>query len=305
MYSHDCQSTRITSSFSKHYQDQGIVYLKNYFSESKCKTILTEIDTIADRAAIDLETQWNGERVCFVSSDKSRKQSTDDFAFHPYFQASRDKSHVFYENHLGGDRINRIGHALHKESTSSELSTMITPQLLDMLKTLEYRRPVCHLSVYIPKYPNNVGSKVRPHQENTFAYTTPNSAIVLWVALEKASIENACMWGIPGSHRWPLKYRSQVDRDNNRRDFVQLNDVYIPDFESERAQYVPLEVEAGDALLFHGNFVHCSEQNTSSQSRRCLSLQFLETFDTTYHDCNWLMPARSDYLYDLAEYEKQ
>ena len=42
---------------------------------------------------------------------------------------------------------------------------------------------------------------VVPHQDATFLMTNPSKVLGVWIALEDATKENACLWFIPGSHR--------------------------------------------------------------------------------------------------------
>jgi ectoine hydroxylase-related dioxygenase (phytanoyl-CoA dioxygenase family) len=42
---------------------------------------------------------------------------------------------------------------------------------------------------------------VVPHQDSTFLYTEPRTCTGLWLALEDATINNGCLWAIPGSHK--------------------------------------------------------------------------------------------------------
>lgn len=280
------------------FHEHGFQVLNQYVSLNDTDAMLDSIDHLTRDALVTLTNQWNNRKVCFFSTAKGDNvKHARDFVTDPYFLASRDASHVFFEQIDDQYRINRIGHALHKEVSYPNLSTMISDRMLSLLQSMGYQRPVCHLSVYIPKEGKSIGSLVRPHQENTFAHTLPHSALVLWIALEDAEIENACMWGIPGSHRWPLKYVSLVDHQNGQRIFKQLNDFFIPDFERDRKQYLPLEVKKGDALILHGNFVHASPINHSERSRKCLSLQFIETANTDYPHYNWIWPRRNDFLY--------
>ena len=45
-----------------------------------------------------------------------------------------------------------------------------------------------------------VGGEVVPNQDSTFLWTDPKpSAIGLWLALEDATVENGCLWSLPGS----------------------------------------------------------------------------------------------------------
>lgn len=40
-----------------------------------------------------------------------------------------------------------------------------------------------------------------PHQDATFLNTTPMKLYGLWIALEDATLENGCLWFMPGSHK--------------------------------------------------------------------------------------------------------
>lgn len=43
---------------------------------------------------------------------------------------------------------------------------------------------------------------VMPHQDATFLYTEPLGQVMgVWIALEDATLDNGCLWFIPGSHR--------------------------------------------------------------------------------------------------------
>jgi ectoine hydroxylase-related dioxygenase (phytanoyl-CoA dioxygenase family) len=41
---------------------------------------------------------------------------------------------------------------------------------------------------------------VSPHQDGTFLFNEPLKIMGVWIALEDATIENGCLWFIPGSH---------------------------------------------------------------------------------------------------------
>jgi ectoine hydroxylase-related dioxygenase (phytanoyl-CoA dioxygenase family) len=282
------------------YAQDGVIVLKDYISQANIRGLLNEIDVIQQDAELDIAQNWDNQTVCFYSKDPMKLESgPKEYVTESYFQASSNKAHAFYEMIDHVKVINRIGHGMHliKKYSMMQQTVYNNPMLRIMLKGIGYKRPICHLSVYIPKYPNGTGSEVKPHQESTFAHTVPNSAVVLWLALEDACIENACMYGILGSNHWPLKWVSRVNHQAKIRQFEQLSDVSIPDVIKENDCFTPLEIKAGDALLFHGNFVHCSPINNSNCSRKALSFQFLETLGVNYSETNWLQPPNQVYLY--------
>jgi phytanoyl-CoA hydroxylase len=213
---------------------------------------------------------------------------------------AQDGVHIFFEEIENRLVLNRLGHGLHLENGFKSLQEIIysNPTLHEILGKLGYKKPICLLSVYIPKHPHGFGSEVRPHQESTFAHTQPLSSCVLWIAIDDALIDNACMYGLPRSHQLPLKFISHVDHAKKRRDYVQIHDVEIPDFDLKENLYRPLEVRAGDAILFHGNYVHCSPKNTSARSRRALSFQFIETDGVEFSRFNWIQEPNTRWLYE-------
>ncbi|STX30172.1 phytanoyl-CoA dioxygenase [Legionella beliardensis] len=282
------------------YNQNGIIILKDYINQVMLTRLMNEIEIIEQDAELDIAQNWNNEIICFYSKNPLQPHlDSKEYVTEPYFQLSSCKAHIFYEVLNNKKVVNRIGHGMHliEKYTTMQQIVYRHPMLLTMLRGIGFKRPICHLSVYIPKYPHGAGSEVRPHQESTFAYTEPTSVVVLWLALEDACIENACMYGIIGSNNWPLKWVSRVNLHAKTRQFEQLNEVYIPDFEAENDYYTPLEVKAGDALLFHGNFIHCSPVNHSNYSRKALSFQFIETFETHYPVSNWLQFPNHFYLY--------
>ena len=53
-----------------------------------------------------------------------------------------------------------------------------------------------------------IGGEVTSHQDSTFLFTEPRQTCLgLWLALEKATEENGCVWGRPGSHNEPVRRR--------------------------------------------------------------------------------------------------
>ncbi|KTD46457.1 phytanoyl-CoA dioxygenase family protein [Legionella quateirensis] len=286
------------------YEHYGIIYLNNFLDSSDLGSLLTELNHAKNKAEEDIRTLWGNRQVVFYSKNAVKSTApAHDYVTEDYFLQSHNKAHVFYEMH--GDRryVNRIGHGLHLMESFYTLRHLVyhNPYLATVLKTIGFIKPICHLSVYIPKHAYEIGSVVRPHQESTFAYTEPQSVVVLWMALEDATLQNACMWGIPGSNKWPLQYVSRVDHQLKIRKFERLNvEMEIPDFELQGELFMPLEVKAGDALLFHGNFIHCSPVNRSACSRSALSLQFIETHNVQYPGTNWLQPRNNQFIYDLS-----
>ena len=124
-----------------------------------------------------------------------------------------------------------------------------------------------------------------PHQDGTFLATVPQSVVGFWIALEDATIENGCLWGLPKSHINGI-YRRFVRSPEGAVSFHGS----MPNFELK--EFVPLEVKKGDLVLLHGANVHCSKENTSDASRHAFSVHFVEGgSNVDWEKNNWLQRA--------------
>ena len=49
---------------------------------------------------------------------------------------------------------------------------------------------------------------VTPHQDGTFLNNDPLKLVGFWFPLDDATLENGCLWFVPGSHARPVTRRS-------------------------------------------------------------------------------------------------
>ncbi len=70
--------------------------------------------------------------------------------------------------------------------------------------------------------------------------------------MEDATIENGCLWAMPGGHEAGLKRRFRRAADGGT-EFEELDDSPFPDIE-----LVPLEASAGTLVILHGYLPHWS-----------------------------------------------
>jgi phytanoyl-CoA hydroxylase len=192
-----------------------------------------------------------------------------------------------------GVTLAKIGHALHDlDPVFAAFSRQ--PLLARVVADLGLASPLLLQSMYLCKAARS-GGEVGSHQDATFLYTEPVTVVGLWVALEDATVENGCLWALPGGHRTVSLARRFVrnggDGDGTR--FVQLLDdaVDVPD-----DGWVPLEAPAGTLVALHGLLPHRSSENRSPRSRAAYSVHLVDA-GAHYPDDNWLrrpedFPAR-------------
>lgn len=109
------------------------------------------------------------------------------------------------------------------------------------------------------------------HQDEFFIPTRDRSLTGAWVALDDATIDNGCLWVLPGSHRPGVIYRDRP-HDDERFDVT----VELYGFPYDDSDAVPLELPAGSAVLFNGYLVHRSLPNRLGTGfRRALANHYM------------------------------
>ena len=91
----------------------------------------------------------------------------------------------------------------------------------------------------------------------------------LWLALEDATVENGCLWTLPGGHAGGV-HRRFLRADDGSVSF----EGEMPAF--EEGAFVPVEAKAGTLVLLHGANVHLSRENVSERSRHAFSVHVVE-----------------------------
>jgi phytanoyl-CoA hydroxylase len=107
----------------------------------------------------------------------------------------------------------------------------------------------------------------------------------LWFALEDATIENGCLWAIPGAHKEGLKSRF-VRAESGGTRFEVIDESPWPE---EKLQL--LEVEKGSLIVLHPLLPHLSRENRSPKSRHAYTLHIIDA-SVDYPKENWLQRSR-------------
>ena len=111
--------------------------------------------------------------------------------------------------------------------------------------------------------PPRIGSIKPWHQDNAYFAVTPLDQIIgVWIALDDATVENGCMYVIPGGHLQGAR-KHYHDRDCE----------IMPD-RIDESQAQAIELKAGGVLFFYGMLPHQTPPNTSAYRRRALQWHY-------------------------------
>ncbi|WVO14243.1 hypothetical protein L204_101875 [Cryptococcus depauperatus] len=139
-----------------------------------------------------------------------------------------------------------------------------------------------------------IGGMVPCHNDSTFLYTDPPSAIGAWIALEECTSKNGCLSFLPGSHKLSRTSTRFVRAPNGGTEFVDVPGVE-PNMEKwdEMNGWRETPCRPGTLVLIHGSVMHKSSPNYSDQSRLIYTFHMIEGGKgVKYDERNWLQPTK-------------
>ncbi len=270
------QGGRLTQEMVDAYDAAGVILLRDFVPVERCAALRTR--------ALELVEAFDPAEVKSVFSTTDQTQLDDS-----YFIDSGDKIRFFLENDAfdeAGDlrqpkemSLNKMGHAMHDLDPVFDAFSR-TAELGEAANRLGFGDPAIIQSMYIFK-PPRIGGEVICHQDSTYIYTEPETCVGFWFALEDATVENGCMYFIPGAHRLPLKQRNYRNADGT------LTTETIDDTPWPEHLRLPAEARTGTLVIFNGRAPHMSGPNRSDVSRHAYTLHAIDR-QARYPAENWL-----------------
>ncbi len=115
---------------------------------------------------------------------------------------------------------------------------------------------------FIVKHPDpRARTDVPWHQDNGYGRLEPPHDLTVWIVLDACTLDNGCLWVLPGSHTKGL-------RPHEPAGYLRAARVEEPG--------IPIPMHAGDALLFGGLLLHRSLPNTTKETRVALYLRYCD-----------------------------
>lgn len=153
-------------------------------------------------------------------------------------------------------------HFPHKLSTLFR-DALAHPAIVAALRGVIGPNVKCMQSMLFIKSPGSPGQAW--HQDEAFIPTRDRSLTGAWLAIDDATVDNGCLWAIPGSHRrgviYPLRPHGSDEWDVTPGAYG---------FPEDEASAKAIAVKSGSLVVFNGYLLHGSHKNRSAGYRRAL-----------------------------------
>lgn len=126
----------------------------------------------------------------------------------------------------------------------------------------------CFQSQFIFKNPGVIGQPW--HQDSYYFRFDRQPQVGVWLALSRATLENGCLWVLPGSHKGPIH-----DHVPDRRPAA--NRAYTEIVSQDDSTREPALMEPGDVLFFHSYLMHMSTDNVANERRAAMVYHYART----------------------------
>ncbi len=137
---------------------------------------------------------------------------------------------------------------------------LFADEILDLVEPIIGPDIALFSSHFICK-PRGNGKRVPWHEDASYwkQMIAPIEVVTVWLAIDDSTIENGCMYVIPGSQHQGFSEYEEVDTAQN------LFPIEIKRGRFDETKAVPCELLANQASLHDGGLIHGSPPNTSSK----------------------------------------
>jgi len=178
-------------------------------------------------------------------------------------------------------------HFPHKISPLIKAS-LVHRNVTDILTQIVSPNIKCMQSMLFVKAPGKAGQAW--HQDEYYIPTRDKSLVGVWIAIDDATVDNGCLWIIPGSNKEGYIRKRIINQD---REYADVDTVDISDYPADKK--IPVEVKSGFVVFFNGYTLHSSLSNkTDHQFRTALVNHYMSAESMLPWDQDGKLPLTED-----------
>lgn len=151
------------------------------------------------------------------------------------------------------------------------------PRIVAYVKDILGENVIAWGSHFFCKMPHD-GKKVSWHQDATYWPLSPSKAVTVWLAIDDADVENACVRFIPGSH-----HHGELTANMHENDESEILYQSVADVENFGEPFDNI-LQAGQISIHSDLLLHGSVANESDRRRCGLTMRYCTADVTAYLD---------------------
>lgn len=133
--------------------------------------------------------------------------------------------------------------------------------IVEVLKAIVSPNVKAMQSMLFVKGPGKAGQAW--HQDEFYIPTRDKSLTGVWIAIDDATVDNGCLWIIPGSNK-PGYIMSRVVYTGD--EYADVDTIDVSNYKHN--EIIPVEVKSGSVVFFNGYVLHSSKRNRTTNNFR-------------------------------------
>lgn len=235
----------------------------------------------APASGSSLEENYHRDGYCVADDLFSENELQEIEAFFERYKSEGGQAFDGGTSYQEIDPAKRQVRAMHPHRFSARVMGWFThPRVAEILERLLGRPALGAQTMYYYKPPGAKGQGM--HQDNFYLLASPATCIAAWTAIDDATLDNGCLWVVPGSHRTGIRCP-----DGTPERWLDYGDSHISKFPRD-TKPVAVPVRRGQTMFFGGHLIHGSGPNrTRDRFRRTFIGHYVdeatETLARFYH----------------------
>lgn len=222
---------------------------------------------LLDQAEVDLLRQ----RITWVVEGKATHIRPDQLQVEPDVVAGKARTETY------ADSLRKMSHLAFYDAVFQAHAA--NPKILDVIESLIGPDIKLYQDQIFMK-PPKIGSRQRYHQDMPLGfYIDPPDMVTCWAALDDATVENGCLWMLPGTHKF-----GTIDKAK----WVEYEEMSVA---GQLPEEQPVPLKTGSCSFHHGLILHSSRPNLTDKRRRGYATHYVSAHCRYTGD-----PAKNDAL---------